>query len=111
MALPACASTSQRISGTQFELLANWALCRCLAKSAASEEQREDANKSAAAYLEQAAAAIETFESIDHLVDDHLQRQYSGSVTSNYNTMKCIDLFRSQELAKIAEAPPTPSSD
>ena len=104
----ACANTSQPASNTQAELLKNWALCRCLAKSDRSESARADAEKSAASYLEMGTAEIETYEKLERLVDGFLQRTYSGSVASRYDTMKCIDLFRSAELQKMVEVAAAP---
>jgi hypothetical protein len=54
--------------------------------------------KSAAAYLEMGNAKIEVYEKLDELTTAYLARNYGGSVKGSYNTMKCIDLYRSQEL-------------
>lgn len=101
--MAACGSASQKIGSAQLELLKNWTLCRCLAKSAVSEEAGEDATKSAAAYLEAGTSNIDTYESLERLVDTRLKEHRSGSVDSTYNTMKCIELFRSSELASLTQ--------
>jgi hypothetical protein len=99
----ACGSATQEAPSAQAELLRKWALCRCLAKSAVSKEAGEDATKSAAAYLEAGTASIEIYESLEQLVDVRLQEKRSGSVNAAYNTMKCIDLYRSKELANLTD--------
>ncbi len=89
---PATAKYSQKT------LLKNWALSRCLAQIAPDEASRNDANATAAAYLEFGHQPIETYEAIDQLVATFIKREYVGSIKSPYNTMKCIDLFHSREL-------------
>lgn len=89
---PATAKYSQKI------LLKNWALSRCLAQIAPDEASRNDANATAAAYLEFGHQPIEAYEAIDKLVGTFIKREYAGSTKSSYNTMKCIDLFHSRDL-------------
>jgi hypothetical protein len=83
---------------TQTELLKNWVLSRCLARVFSAETDRHDAEIAASAYLEFGKAPIESYELGEKLVDKYLSRTYSGSVEGNYNTMKCIDLFYSEEV-------------
>ena len=100
----ACASTSELAPArSQVRILKNWALSRCLAKAAGEGPPGDDAAKSAAAYLEMGTGAIESYDEIDALADTYLQRQYGGSVKSEYNTMKCIDLYESRELETLVE--------
>lgn len=86
---------------TQATLLKKWALSRCLAKASADSAAGDDAAKTAAAYLEQGAAGIEIYEKLDALADSYLKREHTGSVKSNYNTMKCLDLYDSEELDRL----------
>ena len=86
---------------TQAMLLKKWALSRCLAKAGADSPAGDDAAKTAAAYLERGATGIETYEKLDALADNYLKHEYAGSVKSNYNTMKCLDLYDSEELDKL----------
>jgi hypothetical protein len=104
VALAACATTSAPASHAEADVLKNWALCRCIGKAAHNEPFGDDASKSAAAYLEQGSGKIETYQRIDALVDSYLARKYTGSVPSSYQMMKCIDLFRSRELERVASA-------
>ncbi|GAA5175551.1 T6SS amidase immunity protein Tai4 family protein [Niveibacterium umoris] len=86
---------------SQKTLLKNWALSRCLAQIAPDEASRNDANATAAAYLEFGHQPIETYEAIDKLVVTFIKREYAGSTKSSYNSMKCIDLFHSRDLDAI----------
>jgi hypothetical protein len=82
-------------------LLKKWTLSRCLAKAGADSPAGEDAAKTAAAYLERGATGIEIYEKLDALADSYLKREYAGSVKSHYNTMKCLDLYDSEELDRL----------
>jgi hypothetical protein len=83
-------------------VLKKWALSRCLAKAAGESPAGDDAAKTAAAYLEMGKAGIEVYERLDELAGGYLAREYTGSVKGNYNTMKCLDLYDSDELDKLA---------
>ena len=83
-------------------LMKNWALSICFARIAQDERTKQDAGATARAYLENSQQGVEAFEQIGKLVDKYLALKYDGSVKSNYNTMKCIDLFHSKELDRLA---------
>ncbi|MEN3113429.1 T6SS amidase immunity protein Tai4 family protein [Uliginosibacterium paludis] len=80
----------------------NWALSACIARMAKDPETRNDASLTASAFLENSQQDLEDFEQLGKLVDDYLALQYGGSVKSDYNTMKCIDLFHSRKLDQLA---------
>ncbi len=86
------------------ELLRDWALARCLGKIQSTEASREDAYRTASAYLERSSAPLESFERIDALVATFVSKPYSGSVSGSFNTMKCIDLYHSEALEDIVTA-------
>lgn len=86
---------------SQRTLLKNWALSVCLAKVANDEQTKADANATAGAYLEFGRQPIKAYEAIHRLVDQYAARKYAGSIASEFNTMKCIDLFQSRELNRI----------
>jgi hypothetical protein len=88
---------------SQATLLKNWALCRCLAKAYGPGAPADDAEKSAAGYLEFGKAPIEAYEEATKLVEKYSGLSYGGSVKSDYDTMKCIDLFHSKELDELAK--------
>jgi len=83
-------------------LMKNWALSTCFARIAEDQATKADAGLTASAYLENSQQDLEDFDKIDKLVEKYLAKKYGGSVASNYNTMKCVDLFHSKELDRLA---------
>lgn len=83
-------------------LMKNWALSACFARMAKDPETKNDASSTASALLENSQQDIEDFDKLGKLVDEYLALQYGGSVKSEYNTMKCIDLFHSKKLDQLA---------
>lgn len=83
---------------TQKELLKNWVLSRCLGKVYGNPSVKDDADSTASAYLEYGKQPIETYHALDKLADKYAKLKYSGAISSDFNTMKCIDLFYSKEL-------------
>ncbi|WP_347989666.1 T6SS amidase immunity protein Tai4 family protein [Methylomonas sp. AM2-LC] len=89
-------------SYSQKTLLKNWALSVCLAQISKDVGAREDANATASAYLEFGRQRIEDYDTLRSLVEKYVNRKYAGSIKSDFNTMKCIDLFHSKELDDLA---------
>ena len=87
---------------SQKTLLKNWALSRCLAQTSNDGPSKNDANATASAYLEFGKQPIEVYDELSKVVDKYVKRTYGGSVKSDFNTMKCIDLFHSKELERLA---------
>lgn len=83
---------------SQKTLLKNWALSRCLGKVYVDGKSAEDANASASAYLEFGRQPIQVYEAVSVIVNKYVNKKYAGSLPSEFNTMKCIDLFHSKEL-------------
>jgi len=109
LAVPACATDTsseampQTARYSQRELLKNWALSVCLATIAKSPADRDDANATASAYLEFGDQPIEAYQALGKLVERYAGRTYSGSIASEFNTMKCIDLYHSKTLEDLVE--------
>ncbi|WP_341677022.1 T6SS amidase immunity protein Tai4 family protein [Niveibacterium sp. SC-1] len=89
-------------SYSQKTLLKNWVLSVCLARIAQNDKDRADANATASAYLEFGRQPIEAYDALRTLVDTYANKRYGGSIPSDFNTMKCIDLFHSKELEKLS---------
>jgi hypothetical protein len=98
MAHGAFAQNSPIRGYSQKILLKNWALSRCLAQVLPEGSAKDDANATAGGYLEFGNQPIEAYEDLSKLVDKYVALHYAGSVKSDFNTMKCIDLFHSKEL-------------
>ena len=88
-------------SYSQQVLLKNWGLSVCLAMVAQDDDRKADANATASAYMEFGQQGVEAYEEIQKLAEEYANRQYSGSIPSEFNTMKCIDLFHSKELDNL----------
>jgi hypothetical protein len=86
---------------SQKTLLKNWALSRCLGEVYTDAKTKEDAYAAASAYLEFGRQPIEVYEALSTVVNKYASRSYAGSVNSNFNTMKCIDLLNSKELDEL----------
>jgi hypothetical protein len=89
---------SSTASYSQRDLLKNWALSVCFAKITEDAKTEEDASATASAYLEFGEQPLEAYDEIEELVKKYVNRKYGGSIPSEFNTMKCIDLFHSAEL-------------
>lgn len=87
---------------SQRDLLRNWTLSVCLATVYKDPTTKEDANQTAAAYLEYGRQGIEAYDELRKLVDAYAARRYAGSTGAEFNTMKCIDLLNSPELEKLS---------
>jgi len=92
-------SPTQRFSQT--ELLKNWALTPCLANIMTDEKDKKDALKSASAYFEFSRLPVEDFVQLRELALDYAGRKYGGSIPGDFNTMKCVDLFYSDDLNNL----------
>lgn len=102
LGVPSCGPSSSTRPDTQAALLKKWTLARCLSHAAEQTPTGDDAAKTAAAYLEMGNVGVDVYERLDALAERYLTRIYSGSVKSPYDTMKCIDLFESEELDRLA---------
>lgn len=109
LALPACASSdtpySEPVTQTysQTELLKNWAMSACLAIIAKDANARADANATAGAYMEFGHQDVAAYDALRKLAEQYSARKYAGSIDSEFNTMKCIDLFNSKQLDRLAK--------
>jgi hypothetical protein len=99
-ALPVHGQTPDSYS--QKILLKNWALSRCLGQVYSDAKAKEDAYATASAYLEFGHQSIEAYDALTTVVNKYATAKFSGSVSSEFNTMKCIDLFNSNELDDLA---------
>jgi hypothetical protein len=102
LALPAHAEQGETVRYSQKALLKSWALSRCLGEVNTDAGAKDDANATASALLERGRQPITVYESVGALVSKYASRKYEGSVKSDFNTLKCIDLFNSRELDALA---------
>ena len=86
---------------SQRELLKNWALCACLAAVTKDPATRDDIGATASAYLEFGRQRIEAYDELRQLARKWAGKRYGGSIPSEFNTMKCIDMYHSHELNQL----------
>ena len=88
---------------SQKTLLKNWALTICLARISPDDAAKTDASATASAYLEYGKQPPEAYDELRALVNKYVSMKYGGHETqAEFNTMKCIDLFHSKELDRVA---------
>jgi len=85
---------------SQEAIYSNWLVSRCLGKATDSEKTREDAFRSASAYLEFSKLPLDAFNKGEELVSQSLQKHAQGSVKGSYHTLECLSLPQSAE-AKV----------
>jgi Type VI secretion system (T6SS), amidase immunity protein len=88
---------------SETDLLKNWALARCLSRAFPGSPLEPDAAAAAAGYLERGSVDAAAYEEIVKLADQFLRRTYSSQFGQPLQTMKCIDLFHSPELDRVAK--------
>lgn len=85
----------------QNKIYDNWLISRCIGEFTDSESTRQDAFRSASAYLEFSQLPIEAFDSSEVLIHQYLQKKSSGSVPGSYNTLACLSLPTSEQAKNI----------
>lgn len=86
---------------SQSELLKNWALSHCLALVYKDDVVKNDARATASAYLEYGKQSVEIYHEIDEIAKKYSGLKYNGSISSDFNTMKCIDFIHDRELNEL----------
>lgn len=81
----------------QSDVFSNWLLSRCIAKLVTSEDLKNDARKSASAWLEVSRLSIDAFHDGDVLIDNYLKLNLSGSGGGDFNILKCTLVSKSKE--------------
>ncbi len=98
---PSAYSLALTQSYSQKTLLKNWALTACLSEISKDISFKEDASATASAYLEYGKQGLEAYDALRKLAHRYATLKYGGSIDSEFNMMKCIDLFHSKELDKL----------
>ena len=87
------------------DLLKNWALSTCLSLAAKDISDRNDAAFSAGLYARQEYQPAAVLSPLENLAKIYVAKQYSDGITdTEYNTLKCIDLYNSKTLDELAAA-------
>jgi Type VI secretion system (T6SS), amidase immunity protein len=96
------AEVSERQHYTPTQYLKNYALSACLADGYTAQEVVADATAGAIGYKELGSLSIDAYNDAMNMVRAFLQKEYSGQNGERLIVMKCIDLYNSKELDKLA---------
>ncbi|CAI0724776.1 T6SS amidase immunity protein Tai4 family protein [Serratia entomophila] len=88
---------------SQDQIYENWLVSRCIGKSTDSEKTKQDAFRSAAAYLEFSKLPIDAFEQGEKLAEQYAKKDTQGSVKGSYHTLECLSLQNANEAKAIFE--------
>ncbi|MGJ0478735.1 T6SS amidase immunity protein Tai4 family protein [Pantoea agglomerans] len=87
----------------QPQIFSNWLLSRCAGKAATDKAFTDDAFKSASAWSELSHLPVNAFSEGDKLINAYLKMNLTGSVSGNFNMMKCTLLSQSQDAKVLYE--------
>jgi len=96
------AASEARIPYSATEYLKNFALSVCLADGYASGEAHRDSLAAAGGYSELGSLPLEAYEEAEALAKQFLAKRYESASGGKLTLMKCIDLFHSRDLRRIA---------
>lgn len=86
---------------SQQEIFIHWIENRCIAKIAETERLKQDANQSAAVWLEYSQLPVDAFNNADKLINEEGKISLSGSVKGEYNVLRCTLIANSTGAVKI----------
>ncbi|MGM7649979.1 hypothetical protein C3458_01260 [Serratia marcescens] len=82
---------------SQEALYKNWLVSRCIGKSTDSVKTKQDAFRSAAAYLELSELPLDAFEQGEKLAEQYVNKNNQGSVKGSYHILACLSLQSASE--------------
>ena len=91
-----------RVEYSPSQYLKNFALCACIAQGFQSDEVVKESRAAAGAYLEFGSFPHAAFLEAAALGKKFLAKEYLSIHGDKLTLMKCIDLFHSKELEKLA---------
>ncbi|EGT4373744.1 hypothetical protein SNQ26_003015 [Cronobacter malonaticus] len=86
---------------TQPQIFSEWVQNRCMGHIADSAALKEDANASAAAWLEASELPVEAFNEADTIITQALKTPASGTAKSDYRVLKCSLIAHSPEMTAL----------
>ncbi|MEW5290789.1 T6SS amidase immunity protein Tai4 family protein [Erwinia papayae] len=88
-------------SFTQPQIFQNWLQNRCVGKITQDESLKDDAFKSASAWLEVSHLPVDAFNDGGRLIDEYLKINFTGSAKADFKVLKCSLLSNSEEQKSI----------
>jgi hypothetical protein len=92
-----------RVEYSPIQYLKNFALSACIADGYKSDEVVKDSRAAAGGYLELGSFPFDAYEAAASLGKTFLAKDYQGKSGEQITLMKCIDLFHSKELDRLAK--------
>ena len=86
---------------SQQQIFENWVQNRCISKIADSKSLKDDAEASAAAWLEASDLAAENFEKADKVIDTLLKEKVGGTEQGHYQVLKCSLIANSDAIRSL----------
>ncbi|EKS6886589.1 hypothetical protein QCH21_000296 [Enterobacter bugandensis] len=86
---------------TQQQIFENWVQNRCISKIADSKSLKDDAEASAAAWLEASDLPPENFEKADKIIDTLLKEKVGGTEQGDYQVLKCSLIVNSDAIRPL----------
>ncbi|BBV81330.1 MULTISPECIES: T6SS amidase immunity protein Tai4 family protein [Enterobacter cloacae complex] len=86
---------------SQQQILENWVQNRCISKIAGSKSLKDDAEASAAAWLEASDLPAENFEKADKVIDILLKEKVGGTEQGQYQVLKCSLIANSDAIRSL----------
>ena len=92
-----------RVEYSPIQYLKNFALSVCLADGYKSKDVVKDSLAAAGGYSELGSLPFEAYEEAETLAKQFLAKKYLSISGEQLTLIKCIDLFHSKELDKLAK--------
>ncbi|EGT5207047.1 TPA: hypothetical protein JD203_00775 [Cronobacter sakazakii] len=86
---------------TQPQIFTEWVQNRCMGHIADSAALKEDANASAAVWLEASELSVEAFNEADTIITQALKTPVGGTAKSDYRVLKCSLIAHSVAMQKV----------
>lgn len=97
-----CSQTLPDVSAfSQQQIFKNWVQNRCIGRIADSKSLRDDAEASAAAWLEASDLPAENFEKADKVIDTLLKEKVGGTEQGHYQVLKCSLIANSDAIRSL----------
>lgn len=87
---------------SQQQIFENWVQTRCIGKIAYSEILKDDAEASAATWLEASNLPSEHFEKADKVIASLLKEEVGGTAPGNYQVLKCSLIANSDAIRLLS---------
>ncbi|MDZ4264079.1 MAG: T6SS amidase immunity protein Tai4 family protein [Pseudomonadota bacterium] len=96
-----CSQSTVKIKTSENINFFNYAYSICIGSAFNPDEVKEDANRSANAYMEQGNISLDAYQELRDRIDIWLAKKYLGKNGEPLQIMKCNDFYNSGEVQDI----------